>query len=740
MIQTPSERPVRSRASVPGPGSSVSAATEARAVFVRQAVSLLRQRLPESSELKLRTDALLGSRWNLGTLTMRVSARDIASWALVSIRLVGRLTGALSSDATLQDAERWFIGRTETRLLLADLINDPPGRPVVDQLEAVGYDDNLRDLLPYVLDHHGPGSRASVIRDASTSEARYAKRAAGAFYTPADVAEYISRTALMMFGGNIASSRILDPACGSGIFLKAALAYAKSRDPNLDGAAFATRCLYGIDIDPLAVNAACFVLLHECIQGSGSIGSSPWSLWHQLRLNIVPADALRLASAAALQAEGTLRTALREALATGYLPPTPPLSTKGSIGGLFAEEHGLPEVLPELSAGADVIIGNPPYASVGRRHDLAALRQRFASCPDGCNAATLDLFPLFVELMWRLARPGRSAAGMVVPLAIAYHSGPQMRECRRALAGAGGKLQFAFFDREPHALFGEDVKTRNAIVFRIESGDLPARGDPAIVETGPLRKWTSRTRENLFASISFTQLEASRITDGIPKLAGPAQSHVHACLMRDIRRSRQLWQRSFACLPEAALSQPDRPMVYVASTAYNFLNVFRPHRSTPLSTVPWSQNPLHALECADESTAACVFAILSSRIVYWLWHATGDGFHVPRSFIEQLPFDGECFALTERDELAQLGAVFWDKLQTAQVVSVNGGRMTIAYRPHASDAWRDQVDAALLRKLRVSDGFVQELRTFVRQVVAVDHHDSRRRRYLDQFGDEEGTA
>src|SRR5690606_10623571 len=111
---------------------------------------------------------------------------------------------------------------------------------------------------------------------------------------------------------------------------------------------------------------------------------------------------------------------------------------------------------------------NPPYATIGPRDDSVALEQRFASLLPG-NVSRSDYFPLFVEMMWRLARPGSSASGMVVPLSLAYSSRAQMSATRRAIMRSGGRWRFAFFDREPHALFGEEVKTRNTIVLRSES-------------------------------------------------------------------------------------------------------------------------------------------------------------------------------------------------------------------------------------------------------------------------------
>ena len=80
-----------------------------------------------------------------------------------------------------------------------------------------------------------------------------------------------------------------------------------------------------------------------------------------------------------------------------------------------------------------------------------------------------------------------NAASLVVPLSIAYHQRADYAGCRQAMVIKGGKWRFAFFDREPQALFGEDVKTRNAILFRRETENDPERGTSVSIETGPLR-------------------------------------------------------------------------------------------------------------------------------------------------------------------------------------------------------------------------------------------------------------
>ena len=100
-----------------------------------------------------------------------------------------------------------------------------------------------------------------------------------------------------------------------------------------------------------------------------------------------------------------------------------------------------------------------------------------------------------------------------------------------------------------------------------------------------------------------------------------------------------------------------------------------------------------------------------------------------------LPFSDKLFSETGRDDLTRLGARLWDEVQTQQVVSVNGGRQTVAYRPHASESLRDEIDASLLEALGVVPDFIEYLRAFTRSVVTVDEGDGTRRRFTGYFTD-----
>ena len=729
------ELPRWHRPSVPAPGTSLVAATETFAGPVRAAVECVRRCLDERPSVSVSHAHVLASRWREEPRRPQAPSALQAAWALVSMRIVGRSVGALPRNASLRDAEAWFVGAIPTPSRLSDAVVEFADREATRKLETIEYDNDLRDLLPYVLDAHGPGSRASVMRDPRTGKARRAKKDAGVFYTPADVAEYIVREAMQALPPEAGTPLVLDPACGSGVFLKAVLDLAADRRPSLDRLDFVERSLHGIDVDPLAVDAACFVLLHECLRSAHrrQAPAPPWSQWHRIRCNLCVADALtfRLAQPGADRADdAAVLTDLRRRLDSRYVEAHP--APGDTTATLFSRGQPLASVFPTLAEGAHVVIGNPPYAPIGPRDDAAALTQRFASLPAG-HRAGWDHFPAFVEMMWRLALPGRASSGMVVPLSLASSRRAQMTATRRAIMRSGGRWRFAFFDREPHALFGEEVKTRNAIVFRADASG--RRTTETTIETGPLRRWTSRQRAALFDTVAFTPLPGVPIAAGVPKLDGDVCARAYRRLRRQTLRLRDMCATVDACLPQDAAAEESRPRVFVAGTAYNFLNAFLSHRDLPEPRAPWSSSKLLCLGLRTAAEAHRVFAILSSRIAYWLWHVTADGFHVTRSFVLDLPVNDRLFSEPAKHALADVGSRLWEKVQAQRIISINGGRQTVSYRPHASEDLRDEIDARLLEALGLEPAFLDYLRSFTRTLLFVDEDDDTRRRFTEHFSD-----
>jgi len=739
------------RLSEPQQGHSLAAATEARSTHVRKAVGILADGF-DTAQLARDFPPLFEPRWErevphedeLHSLTSR------AAWDLVCVWLLARAAGGVDSRTGLEEAEAWFAGATDVG---ARPLSTAAAPSVLEQarreLADVPIDQDFWDLLPYVLDQHGPGSRASVLRDPSTKAARAAKKKEGLFYTPADVADFMVGAALANYTGDITSPKCLDPACGTGVFLLSLCRIAEqraARGAQFDRFRFVTRCLYGCDLSRQSVDACTFVLLHHCLAGALAKCASPWAAWHAIRLNLAVVDSFHLRrpgpGVATTPPGSSPREARKQALVEARVRSldcvSEPLSDQNLyvVGGGFLPGRRviqLGELFAEAADGFDVLVANPPYASLGQRPDYDLLSSEFNSLGRARPGGRDNTFPLFIEMMWRLTAPGQNSSAMVVPLSIAYGTGPQYQDCRRAMAREGGRWQFAFFDREPHALFGEEVKTRNAVLFRSEGRSTPPRDHPAAVATGPLRKWTSRTRTQLLQSIEFTKLGAVDITRGIPKLDGHLQLEAYCRLRRAEATLRSLCARMGKCSVQAALSPQDTHRVYVGGTAYNFLNVFRRVSAEQASDFPLTRSAIHCLEFATAREAAAAFALLSSRLVFWLWRVEGDGFHVTSSFLQAVPFHRDSFTSSEMTRLSALGHELWRAVEPSRFASVNRGRTSYTFRPLSCEKERDDIDSLLITAASLPPDFGVELRSFVRATVVVDEEDRTRHHLKDYF-------
>lgn len=692
------------RLAIPGFGRTLATAAEERGRHIRRAVQIVAAEL-ESSNSDLLLQVILPRQSNLIQTPTAEPAALRCAWALINMWLLARSCGAVGVDGSLAEAESWFMGSARQNFRsISECLSGSAAAGALEALHELSIDEDLRDLLPYVLETHGPGSRLSVMRDSGTRAARIAKKERGVFYTPLDVAEYMVDQVLDRSVVGCEAPRSFDPACGTGVFLITLLRKLVGRESrSSDAFELATQALFGADISPLAVESCVFVLLHGCVNDALRRGLAPWSAWQLLRSNFAAVDALRIENSAAL--------------------------LKKPRAGLVS----LQDLFPKIEQGFDLLVGNPPYAALGTASEDAQMSERFASLAGIPLSGAENLYTLFIELMWKVTRPGRNASALVVPLSIAYSQRSQFQQCRKAMSYSGGEWFCSFFDREPHALFGEDVKTRNAILIRREAGTTPKRGEAAAVHTGPLKKWTSRMRARLFDSITFTTLGRVSIVSGIPKLGDEAQATSYEKLGSMVLQGEPLWNK----IRKAALSETSHRTtpycVYVAGTAYNFLNVFRALTASNAAEKSLSESGVHCVECSSDGLAKAAFAVLSSRLVFWLWHVEGDGFHVSRGLLEKIPFGVNSFTEAQLAALSRLGADLWQDLQQHQIVSVNKGKTTFAFRPLACEGLRDEIDSILIEAAGLPSSFQDVLRSFIRDVVVVDKTDLRRNHAMEFF-------
>ena len=601
---------------------------------------------------------------------------ELAAWGMVSIWATGVVTGNLAANATLSEAEEWFLV-ADSPARLSDLWSRHVMREAEKALpKAVDLEAGL-DMLPYIFDPYGPGSRASVMRDPATASARIRKRADGIFYTPVDVARYMVENSFASLG-SAAIPTVYDPACGTGVFLKAGLRALQSRGKSPNSLTTATQHLFGTDIAPWPLDASAFVLLAEILMSDGNGVEQPYEIWRKLRQNLRQVDALTV-------------------------QPFSAADERRVIGGTGPNRLALSELFPSMRESPTVIVGNPPYADIGELPYSAQIVKSLKTMrvKPKLNA---EVYVGFVEQMIRLANQKRFSGCLVLPLSVAYSIGPQFITVRQIIQQTAGQWRFAFFDREPQALFGEDVKTRNAIAFwnRDEASESP------IIFSGPLRRWRRPSRSSMFERIKFTEIPTD-IQSGIPKLEGCQQVSAFETLRnRWDRLERAVLDIGRASLAEALVA--DDRSVFVGNTAYNFLNVFlRPSRSLLPPETRLSENPLHEIRCGTTTDALAVFGMLTSHLAYWLWQTYGDGFHVSRRFLTDFPFGVDILENHRTESLATIGAKLWSDISLKPVISLNRGRTSLGYDPSEHTDLRTAVDTALVDAAGIERGFVEEL-------------------------------
>ena len=209
-VSDPTKQP-KPRVDVPRPGRTLAATIEPLAMRLRETASVYAAALGEDG-IKAYTTLY----WPRDADLRRTPAtRHDAAWAVIGTYLAMRSWGGVRDLTPRRAEELFFDGAGGVSLVgmlpaeLADTVHD--GIASLD-------DDEIRALLPYLLEPLEPGTRRSVLRDPDQAHARSHRRRSGIYYTPADVAEYMVGE-LHLSSADIA---VLDPACGSGVFLRAA--------------------------------------------------------------------------------------------------------------------------------------------------------------------------------------------------------------------------------------------------------------------------------------------------------------------------------------------------------------------------------------------------------------------------------------------------------------------------------------------------------------------------------------
>ena len=259
------------------------------------------------------------------------------------------------------------------------------------------------------------------------------RKAGGVYYTPKYIVDYIVKNTVgkVIEGKSpkqIEKTRILDPACGSGSFLIGAFQYlidyhiryltehpkeahvhplfpdlikGENGEPRLSvvrKARILRNNLFGIDIDPQAVEITMMSLYLKALEGEKSQLPPKHALLPELKYNIVCGNSL---IGPDIYDQGTLFADEERDRINAF-----DWYGGGSAGILPAEKKNaagtaaLPPTIPDImrAGGFDCVIGNPPYVRIQHMKEWAPVEvEYYKEHYKSASSGNYDIYVVFVE-------------------------------------------------------------------------------------------------------------------------------------------------------------------------------------------------------------------------------------------------------------------------------------------------------------------------------------------------------
>jgi len=338
--------------------------------------------------------------------------------------------------------------------------------------------------------------------------------------------------------------------------------------------------------------------------------------------------------------------------------------------------------------GFDVIIGNPPYVEYSKvRRDYTVDGYEERSCG--------NIYAAVIERSLTLCHPQESYLGLLVPLSICGST--RFEHLRETLMQMTSHLWLANFEIFPCRLFDGVFQRLSILLARHDQGQQCA------IHTTRIHRWYASERPLLIDLINYTPVTYVGNVGGFPKLVSTLQEGI-------LYKIRQ--KSGGQCIASVLSTQKTAYFVYYQE-ATNYW-------TKAVCQVPFYKKngavmkPSHGrfLFFADESTAWMVMALMNSSLFY-IWFATySDGFHLSHALVKDFPVDCELHALKVLPELAiqlqndiQAHARISTRNTRSDPARQKGG-LTIEleeYRMGYSKAILDEIDHVLARYYGFSD-------------------------------------
>ncbi len=471
-------------------------------------------------------------------------------------------------------------------------------------LKEIESDDDWRSLIVYSFEslEYDVDSYFAVKVNRGVRNKNKKKKSLGIYYTPDDVVSFMASRCISTLARRTGYPTVLDCSCGSGVFL--------------------LQCLIELEKEYNTKQSleSSLQILRQCIWGvdisSAAIDSSK-AAFAQYYLD---------------QYDGAIEqfdSVWKTIECSFYLGDGTNLRAIIANNGIFPTEF-------------DCIIGNPPYIILGK---------------DG------NLFIDFVKNMMEFSSE-IGLSSLILPLSVCYARGNSYVDLRKRIQSDCAAWEVLNYDRSPDSLFGDQVKTRNTILFR------DALREMHTVRSSSLQRWTSENRSQLFKGIDLCDISEFDISRGVPKISGFGAVELYKAIIA-----------GSSCLSDEIKKKNEGPSyVVVNGTAYNWLCIYdHCPPSIDENGNSYVSGTTRTYSTEDEKTKYFCIALLSNRIAYWYWAAIGDGFHFNASFFDDFHVGRSSFTEKQFDELCMLGHEYSEIIKQHPTVSYNAGKTIINY-------------------------------------------------------------
>lgn len=657
--------------SIPKPRKSLGAAVIAIEKPVRAAVFALIERYSCEYESEIYSRVFSNRYYGQGASEEDISVR--LSWLVVAATILHAISQRRATANCFESSLLWFFGSKDLTNKVLGCFQE--SFVAQDHLTELAITEETYALLPYIMEPHGHVTRSKKENCQNAKKIRNTKKISGVYYTPSDVSDFIVNKVSEL--SREKNGTWLDPACGTGVFIRSII-----KNIRQENSAFPVSQIqniiqgkvYGVDKSALAVDIASLIFALDISLFNNS--NTPFYYWQRIQKNFLCMDALALPSLAfdLDEKEPSAECAKR--------------------------------FLNEYEKKFSHIVMNPPYSNIKIDSSLKANWHSYQTSSIGSKG---DTQLAFSELLFRAVTPA-GASGAVLPLSIAVNTQGQYKSFRSVLAEHGGTKEFLFFDREPQALFGEDVKTRNTITF------FHSFAEAHQVRVSSFKKWRAVTRSSIFDRDDLTSVTGLDIKNFVPKLSCSHESMVYRQMKSGINlRSEEHFRIRKIGIPELirTTEASDERNVIVSATAYNFINTFFGSSLPNDASIPYSSSPVNVLEARSIDDAYAIFALLSSRVSFWHWRVEGDGFHLNTTFLKSLPFWGILSDAELRAQLIQSGKELWKKTKINMSKSNNGGKITFSFKPNHFANEIDDIDRSIFKFFKLDEGSMKFLTKFI---------------------------